>query len=415
MLVKGRIICYYNSIKLGIFKGVEFMGEKEKRSNTIFITQCILIGLLVLSAIGLFLNAFHLDELAKDMYSSGQNYQIYLTSIKPLLITAGISLLVLILCFFVKGTFRKNNFIKIISNVVLVIVSLVVVILLSIVFVKLFTSLEKAYWYQISNSQLYDNYNYNLADQAVCQELQASIVSAVILVCTIGILSFVDIEKSENKRSYFLSFATLCAIVTVILFSTFGLYTTSDVDKKFSTYVFNYSSPDGASFGVRICFCNFSEENLNNATITCEYKVDGESQSDTYEAALMSADTRYSVFDITYEKEFELVSVTLNSDEYKNYKISKYDTFNSQSLPYFIMGVVTLALTITFGVLYCLPSRKKDKNNNTKLPLDAQNSDLKVEEKAETQNLNLNLIENTAAQNQDLKLEKAPDTQNNTN
>ena len=33
------------------------MEEGEKRSNTIFITQCILIGLLVLSAIGLFLNA----------------------------------------------------------------------------------------------------------------------------------------------------------------------------------------------------------------------------------------------------------------------------------------------------------------------------------------------------------------------
>ena len=310
---------------------------------------------------------------------------------------------------------KRNDFIKIISNIVLVIVSLVVVILLSTVFVKLFTSLEKAYWYQTSNYQLYDNYSYNLADQAVCQELQASIVSAAILVCTIGILSFVDIEKSENKRSYFLSFASLCAIVTVILFSTFGLYTTSDVDKKFSTYVFNYSSPDGASFGVRIYFYNFSEENLNNTTITCEYKVDGESQSDTYEAALMSADTRYSVFEITYEKEFELVSVTLNSDEYKNYKVSKYDTFNSQSLPYFIMGVVTLGLTITFGVLYSLPVRKKDKNHNTELPLDVQNPDLKVEKEVETQNLNLNLKENTAAQNQDLKLEKAPDTQNNTN
>lgn len=380
------------------------MGEKEKRSNTIFITQCILIGLLVLSAIGLFLNTFHLDELAKD-YSTVQNNQIYLTSIKPLLISAGISLLVLILCFFVKGTFRKNNFIKIISNIVLVIVSLVVVILLSIVFVKLFTSLEKDY-------SSYNNYGYNLADQAVCQELQVSIVSAAILVCTIGILSFVDIEKSENKRSYFLSFATLCAIVTVILFSTFGLYTTSDVDKKFTTFAKNYYYN---GLNIYVDFYNLTNEDLNNVTLTCEYIMDGKLMSNTYEAAMIKAKTYHYMLDITYEKEFELVSVTLDSDEYKNYKVSKYDTFNSQSLPYFIMGVVTLALTITFGVLYSLPSRKKDKNNNTKLPLDAQNSDLKVEEKAETQNLNLNLIENTAAQNSDLKPEKAPDTQNNTN
>ena len=117
VLVKGGIICYYNIIKLDVLKRVEFMGEKEKRSNTIFITQCILVCLLVLSTIGLFLNAFHIDELVRDIYSSGQNSQMYLKTIKPLLISAGICLLVLILCFFVKSTFRKNNFVKNFLNV----------------------------------------------------------------------------------------------------------------------------------------------------------------------------------------------------------------------------------------------------------------------------------------------------------
>lgn len=391
------------------------MEEREKRSNTIFITQCILVCLLVLSTIGLFLNAFHLDELARSTYSSGLNSQMYLTTIKPLLISTGICLFVLILCFFVKATFRKNNFVKIFLNVIMFIISLFVIILLCIVFVKLFTSLEKDYSNSISSSIYNNNYSYNLVDQAVCQELQVTIVTAVILVCIIGVLSFIDIEKRKNKRSYFLSFAALCAVVTVVLFSTFGLYTTSDVDKKFSVSAINTWEDDTDPYSVYIYFNNLSDENLNNVIITCEYKVDGKSQSDTYEVASLMASTEHEMFKINYENKFELVSVTLNSDEYTNYKVSKYDTFNSKSIPYFIFGLIALVLTLTFGVLYSIPVRKKDKNHNTELPLDAQNSDLKAEEKAETQNLNLNLIENTAAQNQDLKLEKAPDTQNITN
>ena len=391
------------------------MEEREKRSNTIFITQCILVCLLVLSTIGLFLNAFHLDELARSTYSSGLNSQMYLTTIKPLLISTGICLLVLILCFFVKATFRKNNFVKIFSNVIIFIISLFVIIFLSVVFVKLFTSLEKNYSNSMSSSIYNNNYSYNLADQAVCQELQVSIVTAVILVCIISVLSFVDIEKRKNKRSYFLSFAALCAVVTAVLFSAFGLYTTSDVDKKFSVSVINTWEDDTEPYTVYIYFNNLSDENLNNVIITCEYKVEGEVQSDTYEVASLMASTEHEMFEIGYGNRFELVSVTLNSDEYTNYNISKYDTFNSLSLPYFIFGLIALVLTLTFGVLYSIPVRKNDKNNNLELPLDVQNPDLKVEKEAETQNLNLNLKENTATQNQDIKLDRSPDAQNITN